>query len=178
MERFKYSFFELTYKKEVMMNKRAISPLIATILLIAFAIALGLVVMNWGKSYIEEKAEFTVGPQDLSACNLIQLEFIQVGGENKICFNSDTLIVEAFLENGPDRAIDNFDVRVIGNTIETISSVLQAPIGEGVSAQVKFNYPESIGLVQQVRITPIVNIEGGPIPCQSQAISADHIKPC
>ena len=33
------------------MNRKAISPLIATILLIAFALVVGLVTMNWGKAY-------------------------------------------------------------------------------------------------------------------------------
>ncbi|MDO8740268.1 MAG: hypothetical protein Q7J54_01695 [Candidatus Woesearchaeota archaeon] len=35
------------------MNKRALSPLIATVLLIAFAIALGAIVMSLGKNYIQ-----------------------------------------------------------------------------------------------------------------------------
>jgi len=160
------------------MNKRAISPLIATILLIAFAIALGLVVMNWGKSYIEEKAEFAVGPQDSSACNFVELSFIQVGGADKICFNSDTLSIEAFIENGPERAIDNLNVRIVGNVIENVGSVLESPIGEGLSAQVKLNYPASVGLVQQVKITPVLDVEEGAIACAKKAVVAENIKPC
>jgi len=44
------------------MNKKAISPLIATILLLAFAIALGSAVMAWGKGLIEKSAD----PEELS----------------------------------------------------------------------------------------------------------------
>ena len=161
-----------------MMNKKAISPLIATILLIAFAIALGLVVMNWGKSYIEEKAEFTAGPSDSSACNLVSFSIIKVGGQPKICFNPETLSVEVFIENGPDRAIDNMDIRIVGNSIETISSVIPNPIAELVSAQIKFNYPASVGLVQQVKLTPVLILEEGMVQCTSQAVVAENIKPC
>jgi flagellin-like protein len=35
------------------MNRRAISPLIATVFLIAFAVALGAVIMSLGKTYVE-----------------------------------------------------------------------------------------------------------------------------
>ncbi len=38
-------------------SKKGVSPLIATVLLIAFAVALGAVVMNWGRSYVEATAE-------------------------------------------------------------------------------------------------------------------------
>lgn len=34
------------------MNKKAISPLIATVLLVLFALVLGAITMNWGKSYV------------------------------------------------------------------------------------------------------------------------------
>lgn len=47
------------------MNKKAVSPLVATILLIVFALALGTVVMNWGKVYIEAGVpEEEVGLED------------------------------------------------------------------------------------------------------------------
>ena len=45
------------------MNKKAISPLIATILLVLFALVLGAITMSWGKGYvekIEEKPESTI----------------------------------------------------------------------------------------------------------------------
>ena len=42
-------------------GKQAISPLVATILLLAFSIAIGAVVMSWGESYVEEKANFVQG---------------------------------------------------------------------------------------------------------------------
>lgn len=38
------------------MNKKALSPLVATLLLVIFAIALGSVVMSWGKEYVEQAA--------------------------------------------------------------------------------------------------------------------------
>ena len=39
------------------MNKKALSPLIATILLVVFALVIGTITMNWGKSYVEKLQE-------------------------------------------------------------------------------------------------------------------------
>ena len=39
------------------MNKKALSPLIATILLVVFALVIGTISMNWGKSYVEKLQE-------------------------------------------------------------------------------------------------------------------------
>lgn len=43
------------------MNKRAISPLIATVLLVAFAVALGAVVMSWTSGVEPEPAGAAAG---------------------------------------------------------------------------------------------------------------------
>ena len=47
-------------------NKRAVSPLIATILLIVFSLILGTITMNLGKAYIEDITEVGAAhdPQD------------------------------------------------------------------------------------------------------------------
>lgn len=36
------------------MNKKALSPLVATILLVTFSLAIGTITMNWGKNYVEK----------------------------------------------------------------------------------------------------------------------------
>lgn len=36
------------------MNKKALSPLIATIILVVFSLIVGTLTMNWGKSYVEK----------------------------------------------------------------------------------------------------------------------------
>ena len=36
------------------MDKKALSPLVATILLVIFSLAIGTITMNWGKNYVEK----------------------------------------------------------------------------------------------------------------------------
>ncbi|MEA2037668.1 MAG: archaellin/type IV pilin N-terminal domain-containing protein [Nanoarchaeota archaeon] len=35
-------------------NKKALSPLVATILLVVFALVIGTITMSWGKSYVDK----------------------------------------------------------------------------------------------------------------------------
>lgn len=49
-------------KRNFLFNKKGVSPLIATVLLIAFAVSIGAVIMNWGKSALEEEEEVAEEP--------------------------------------------------------------------------------------------------------------------
>ena len=53
-------------------SRKAISPLVATILLLAFAVALGSVVMSWGKDLIEKTAPEQKEISLEQACNIAQ----------------------------------------------------------------------------------------------------------
>ncbi len=161
------------------MNKKALSPIVATVILIAFAIALGLVVMSWGKSYIEEKAEFVAGPSDISACGYVELDIIKVGGEERVCYNPAQGIIEVFVENGPEIKVDDLQVRIIGSRgIKTLSQILKAPLEKAVSAQLRFNYPADVGDVQQIKITPVLDQKPEPVFCSNQAVVSEDIKQC
>ena len=57
------------------MNKRAVSPLVATGLLIVFAIVIGVIVMNLSKSYVEQIAdeEEVIEETEVGGCNPLQI---------------------------------------------------------------------------------------------------------
>ena len=48
-------------------QKRALTPLVATVLLVAFSVGLGALVMSWGEDYISEKAEFVQGTAEIKS---------------------------------------------------------------------------------------------------------------
>ena len=49
-----------------MRNKKALSPLVATILLVVFALIIGTATMSWGKSYVEGIPEEKATPSGSS----------------------------------------------------------------------------------------------------------------
>lgn len=56
-------------------GKKGISPLIATVLLIGFVVAVAAIVMVWGKGFIKERAEKEGAlSQAQLECNLIEIE--------------------------------------------------------------------------------------------------------
>jgi len=160
------------------MNKKALSPLIATLLLIGFAVVLGLVVMNWGKAYIEEKAEFVAGPSAESVCPVVKLSIIKVGEAQKVCYNPSEKTITVFIENGPDAAIENLQARVIGSAgIFTVDKALTEEMEPASSMQLKFNY-ENVGEVQQVKITPRFETDHGTNFCINQAVVSEDLSQC
>ncbi len=48
-------------------NKRALSPLIATVLLVIFALVIGTITMNWGKSYVDKIKEEPEAEEKISS---------------------------------------------------------------------------------------------------------------
>ncbi len=54
------------------MNKKAISPLTSTIILVVFALVIGTITMNWGKSYVEKLED---KPENLGMIT-INLEYV------------------------------------------------------------------------------------------------------
>ncbi len=102
------------YKKGIR-DKRAISSFVATVLLIAFVIALILLVILWGRAYILERAEKE------GALAEKQLE----------CGNLDITIVNAFqqgnnalitIKNLKDSLINKFTFRLIGQETDVKES--------------------------------------------------------
>ena len=79
------------------LTKRGVSPLIATVLLIAFAVALGAVVMNWGRGYVEDTADDAREKSDreLVCASEIDLAAVDVDSVTQICYS----------ENGADSNI-------------------------------------------------------------------------
>ncbi|MBC8501156.1 MAG: hypothetical protein ISS25_03875 [Nanoarchaeota archaeon] len=51
------------------MNKRGLSPIIATILLIAFAVAIGAMIMSWTAGIVKEAPECADLPEEIISSN-------------------------------------------------------------------------------------------------------------
>ncbi|MFC2136176.1 archaellin/type IV pilin N-terminal domain-containing protein [Bacteroidota bacterium] len=51
------------------MNKRGLSPIIATVLLIAFAVAIGAMIMSWTAGIVKESPECKDLPEDIISPN-------------------------------------------------------------------------------------------------------------
>lgn len=159
-------------------SKKAVSPLIATILLIIFSVVLGAVVMSWGEAYIEEKADFVRGVQEtVAGCDAAYLKIISVGGVPQICVR-DSQILEVFVENGPSTDLYDIHARILGvDGVSTRESVLAAPLLAGGSVKLMFRF-DDVGMVRQVKLTPMILRAGALAPCIDKGVVVEHINPC
>lgn len=165
--------------------RRGVSPLIATVLLIAFAVALGAVVMNWGKSYVEDQAEHA-GSKSTNEikCEIdIDLGVKEIRGEPKICYNNGSnASVVVMLENRGSEEIAGVRMTLIGDNEEVWSTDLndsEIPAG-GIKRFVQNYSWSSIGDIDVVEFTPKIQGEGSVLPvlCSKNSLVVDEIYVC
>lgn len=168
-----------------MRSKKAVSPLIATVLLIAFAVALGAVVMNWGRTYVEDTAQFAREKSitEIKCSTDVRLEFLKVKDEKRICYSNttDPKFIEFFIENRGTTDVYGLQVYVIGDDEVNITEIdlEDTPIERSrVFKMAELNYTEDIGKVDQVNIIPQIKIEGELVTCPANALVQSDVVEC
>lgn len=160
-----------------MLGNRGISPLIATVLLIAFSVALGAVVMSYGQAYVEEQAAFVQGGLEVaaSACDEVDLQLITISGTPQLCVRDS--IVELSLDNG-QAGVDGLQARIAGSEdIRIVPNVLKQPLDPASSLKTVFSY-ETVGTPLQVKLTPVLFNGAERTYCSGKAITVDEPRTC
>jgi flagellin-like protein len=168
-----------------MRSKKAVSPLIATVLLIAFAVALGAVVMNWGRSYVEDTAKFAKekSTTEIKCSTDVRMDFLKVKDEKRICYSNSTdpKYLEFFIENRGTSDIYGLQVNIIGGDEVNITDLdlKDNPIKRSrIYKMAELNYTEDINVVEQVNIIPKIKIEGAVISCPANSLEIADINEC
>ncbi len=107
-----------------MRNKKGISPLIATVLIIGFTIVIAALVITFGTNLIRGNIEQTEKTGEIStACSEISLK-------TKLTTNLKTTtpkLLDVTVDNGADKKLESFVFRVY-NTGETVADVMDTTI--------------------------------------------------
>lgn len=158
-------------------DKRGISPLIATILLIALSVGMGVAVMSWGEEYIEQKAEFVQGVQEtVTSCDTVQFSIIKINQIEQVCISDTT--IKGLIDNGPDANIENIHARVVGDKgVYVDESILDKPLAKGSATPVAFSVGD-LGAISQIKFTPTIITGGKPMVCSKQALIAENVRKC
>jgi len=158
-----------------LVGKRGVSPLIATVLLIAFAVALGAVVMNWGRN-------FSMG-SDVRECAAVTIEPQEVNGY-KACYGADDEggYVNFVLKNTGQRDISGVSMWLLGDKGEAFVDIKKSSLPKGMALEsldksARFN-KDMIGSILKIQFIPKV-IENGIIDiCPSVALKIETIGKC
>lgn len=162
---------------DLLENKRGVSPLIATILLIAMSVGMGVAVMSWGEDYIEAKAEFVQGVQEtVTSCDTVTFSIISVGGVQQFCQEGTT--IKGLIDNGPDADIADFHVRAVAEKgIFVQERVLDQAVPRASATPIAFS-TGTIGAIKQVKLMPKILVGGQTVVCSKQALVVEDIRAC
>jgi len=153
-------------------SKRGVSPLIATVLLIAFAVSLGAVVMNWTSASLSSSEESFSG-ENSDICKDISIKILDSDG---LCLDRNNNKIILNIENGPIE-INGIRLSYLANNGEYIDKKQQIPAG--VIGHIEFNYdPILKGELKTIKIIPFTTIGSERIQCIDKSISKNLIKDC
>jgi len=155
-------------KRDVKMQKRwkkAMSPLLATVLIIAGIVAIGAVLTTFTAS--------------LGQCGHVFLSFATTNDVPKVCYNKETSSIEATIENGPAQAIEKFRISLQGSR-DIDNNELKELFGKSVSKKVIIPYDAGkLGKLEKIKIVPVIFDNNEEVICPvSKTIVAENIKEC
>jgi flagellin-like protein len=153
-----------------MINKKAIAPIVATLLLIAFAVAVGIVVMNFGRAQVEVAATCAVD---------VGMHFKEENGQRHICYNAAEKQLVFTLENGPNIKVTGVVMDVTGATDTITQHLDDVRMARSGSYSRNADYDKTVsGDIRQLKFTPKVTVNKEVLTCTEMALITTRVPDC
>lgn len=149
----------------MVLNKKGISPLIATVLIIGFTVALAAVIMVWGQGFIKgmtEKAEATSTLETICATD------VAVDVTNACITGTTGGTVTLTIANNGARALEGLAVRAYRSASDLESvAVLETDLPLAAAGADTFTVylTGEASTVRQVEVVPTIEVEGKEHTC-------------
>ncbi|MBU0629276.1 MAG: hypothetical protein KKC75_08880 [Nanoarchaeota archaeon] len=153
-----------------MKSKKAMSPLFSTIILIGFAIALGGVVMSWGKSTY---GNYEPGKIEV-VCEKLSISLVDYGNNKGVCNKENALYVT--MQNDGEVGIEGIKVSVLGKG-SIYSTRVNKKIGAGDVVKLKVPY-DNVGKIDKLIFVPITSLSGQEKVCPKNGFSVENVGEC
>lgn len=151
-----------------MLNKKGMSPLLLTIILIAFAVALGAMIMTWSSDKIYAPKE---------SCERVSIRVEQIFGKESICFNEGTGKLKILVVNEGPGTISSLLYRKINADLTTRDIILPSSTldpGKSYQAEVPHQQNEKA----HIEIIPQIKNEEVETLCLDRKIVRETIPTC
>jgi flagellin-like protein len=156
-------------------NKRGVSPLIATVLLISFAVALGSVVLNWGRNLdISKPGDNCVGISIIIRnINSYQVCYSGSGQEGYINF---------IIDNEGNVDVDGLGIWITGEKGTKLLDFNDLSIKQGELLDIEdksiiYDF-DAYGTIKHIQFFPKVKINDDLEICARNSVKADNIGAC
>ncbi len=155
-------------------STKGVSPLIATILLIAFAVALGSVIMNWGLNLSTQNSD--------DPCQRVRLSLNLIGGAEACYGNTGAQgYVNFILENTGTTDISGVSIWMTGQKktelVDIVISIPRKTTFDRNNKETSFDF-NAVGNINQIQFIPKVQTPERTSICTKQAIEPKIITFC
>jgi flagellin-like protein len=148
------------------LGRKGISPLIATVLLIAFAVSIGTMIMNWGKDAV------AVGD-----CTETKLEVQMIGDKPLFCYDTLNNKINVMIKNTGSTDVNSMKMRIITPDFQTEDrDISDSTIKSGDIKTKNIDYVHSGQF--RVEIIPIISVGGKERVCSEKYVYVDDIPAC
>jgi flagellin-like protein len=141
-------------------NKRAVSPLIATVLLVMIVVSIGAAIMVVIQGITDDQMTSIARNEQLMKCgNEIKAKVFKVGDTTRICYNStptgtNQMMFAIVLENNGFTDINDFKFTAVGDDIVEVDGGF-APLAKGTKHGYGINFTVD-GTLESLIISPKV----------------------
>lgn len=150
--------------------KKAITTIMASLLLISFAVAVGVVVMNLGKAQVEDTAQCPIE---------VGLKFSNIGGKEQLCYDAAKKQIYFTIENGANIKVEGIIVSVVGTEKAETTELNDAQIIKAGTYLGKINFDITVGgQIRQIKITPKVVLYDVEQICTEKSLVSETIGNC
>lgn len=151
-------------------GKEGVTPLMITMLLLSLAVAVGVVIMNFGRAQVEENAQCAIE---------IGLHFSSIGGQEQLCYDAGKKALSFTVENGVNIKVEGLIVNIIGSEKAETLELNEAKMTKAGSYVGKASFDSVAGgQIRQVKITPKVVLYDAEQICSEQAIVVESVGGC
>ena len=148
------------------MEKRGISPLIATVLLIGFTIVLAAAIFQWGGSLVEKlKAQ----SEEKALTKITCVSDVNIDIKQACNLISSALIT---IDNKGNIDVKGLTVRLIGD--KTYVQKVEEGISPFGAKKISVNMPYDITNLKQVEVFPRILVDGKEQTCESEIRNIDE----
>ena len=150
------------------MSKKGISPLIATVLILGFTVALAAIIMNWGTKFTRDIQQST---SESATANIACSQDVVLNIRN-VCRTTSGAdnIYNILVANDGKADIVKLNVRLYKSESDVASDTLTETIGK-FSLKTLMSTKAPTGGVKKVELIPSIQIEGKTVTCSSNIIS-------
>lgn len=158
------------------LNKKAASPMIATIILLVFALTLGFLLVNL-TPHIEVDEDIC---QDIYSIRVLEIKNYPYSICQELDVDEAHKSVKFFLKNDANLEVSGLHLTFIGDSFDPIYILrdYNTTIKPGSVVSKKYLFPKTIGDLKQVMISIYRKLDDSDYLCKKYSIALDSIPEC